>query len=216
MFVLVFANGKLAGIDWLKAYLRDAAAIIAANGGARHIVEAGYQPDVIIGDMDSLSGPDNSQLQLSGAQMLSYPEDKDETDLELALTYAFENYDADILVMGALGGRLDQTLANILLLADAKFSGRRIEIREAHQRAWLVEKSTRIQADIGDLVSLIPIGGDVHVAGTTGLKWPLQDERLIFGGSRGISNVLTDEVAEVTLKSGCLICVVSDGQRIDE
>ncbi len=216
MFVLVFANGKIAGFDWLKIYLRDARAIIAANGGAQHILAAGRQPDVIIGDMDSLPAEEQNQMRISGVQIINHPVDKDETDLELALNYAFENYDADILVMGALGGRLDQTLANILLLADAKFSGRRIEIREAHQRAWLVEKSTRIQANIGDLVSLIPISGDVHVAGTSGLKWPLQDERLIFGGSRGISNVLTNEVAEITLKSGRLICVLSDGQRIDE
>lgn len=215
MCILIFANGKLTGLDWIKPYIRDAKVIIAANGGARHVLAAGYQPDVIIGDMDSISRADKEQLQESGTQILIYPEDKDETDLELALTYAYENYDADILIIGALGGRLDQTLANILLLADAKYSGRRIEIREDHQRAWLVDKSTRIQAHAGDLVSLIPIGGDVHVAGTTGLKWPLQDERLIFGGSRGISNVLTGEVAEVTLKNGRLICVVSDGQRID-
>lgn len=216
MFVLVFANGKLTTFDWLKPYLNDARIIIAADGGVRHILEAGYKPDVVIGDMDSLSEEDNDQLKFSGLQILSHPVDKDETDLELALTYAFENFDEDILVMGALGGRLDQTLANILLLADSRFSGRRIEIREPNQRAWLVEKSTRIQAKIGDLVSLIPVGGDVHIANTTGLKWPLYDERLIFGGSRGISNVLTDEVAEVTLKSGRLICVLTDGQRIDE
>lgn len=215
MCVLVFANGKLSGLDWIKPYIREVEVIIAANGGTRHVLAAGYQPDIVIGDIDSISRADDKKLRDSGVQIIDYPVDKDETDLELALTYAFENYDGDILILGALGGRLDQTLANILLLADAKFAGRRIEIREAHQRAWLVDKSTQIQAHVGDLVSLIPIVGDVHVAGTKGLKWPLQDERLVFGRSRGISNVMTEEDAEITLKSGRLICVVSDGHWVN-
>jgi thiamine pyrophosphokinase len=215
MCILIFANGKLSGLEWIKPYLREAKVIIAANGGTRHVLAAGYQPDVVIGDMDSISRADNDQLRDSGVRIIDYPVDKDETDLELALTYAFENYDGDILIIGALGGRLDQTLANILLLADVKFARRRIEIREAHQRAWLVDKSTRIQAQVGDLVSLIPVGGDVQVAGTTGLKWPLQDERLDYGRSRGISNVLIEEVAEITIKSGRLLCVVTDRNWID-
>jgi thiamine pyrophosphokinase len=215
MCILIFANGKLSELDWIKPYLREAEVIIAANGGTRHVLAAGYQPDVVIGDMDSISRADNDQLRDSGVRIIDYPVDKDETDLELALTYAFENYEDDILIIGALGGRLDQTLANILLLADVKFARRRIEIREAHQRAWLVDKSTRIQAQVGDLVSLIPVGGDVQVAGTTGLKWPLQDERLDYGRSRGISNVLIEEVAELTIKSGRLLCVVTDRNWID-
>jgi thiamine pyrophosphokinase len=215
MYILIFANGKLTGLDWIKPYFQDAKVIIAADGGAKHVLAAGHQPDVLIGDLDSISRADYDRLQEVGVQILEYPEDKDETDLELALTYAIENYEDDILILGALGGRLDQTLANILLLADAKFIGRRIEIREDHQRAWLVDKRTTIKANAGDLVSLIPIGGDVHVAQTTGLKWPLQNDRLIFGGPRGISNVLIDEMAEISLQNGRLICVVSDGQRID-
>jgi thiamine pyrophosphokinase len=215
MFILVVANGKLAELEWLRPILKNAEVIIAADGGARHVMNLGREPDVVVGDMDSLSPADFDQLRANGVKMLAHSPEKDETDLELALRYAIEEFDGDIFIAGALGGRLDQTLGNILLLAQDHLSGRRVEIREAHQRAWLVKGTTQIHGAAGDVVSLIALGGDVNVAETAGLKWPLCDEQLGFGPSRGISNVMTGDVAEVRLNSGQLLCVHIDGKWLD-
>ena len=211
MSVIIFANGQLEESAWLDPILSQASAIIAADGGAHHVVRLNLFPDIVIGDMDSLGQDVQLLLKTAGVSMLVHPPEKDETDLELALLYAFEHYEDDIIVVAALGGRLDQTLGNILLLTHDKLSGRRIEIREPGQRAWLVRSRTEIEGKVGDTVSLVPLGGDVKIRATRGLHWPLMNEILSVGPSRGISNIMTDREANVFVEYGLLLCIHQDG-----
>ena len=132
---------------------------------------------------------------------------KDETDLELALLYAVTHFAEDIQIFGSLGGRLDQTIGNIFLLAHPAFSERNIVLVESDQRAWLVTSDTQISGSVGDTVSLIPIGEEVQIRQTTGLQWQLLDEKLLLGPARGISNVMTAKTATVSIETGRLLCV---------
>lgn len=215
MTILIFANGEINEVEWIRPYLERATAVIAADGGTRHLLRLNHPPDIVMGDMDSLPDEARPWLATAHTRLLAYPPAKDETDLELALLYAAENYADPLLIFGALGGRLDQMLANILLLAHPGLHGRAIQLVTAHERAWLVRDHTEIHGQIGDLVSLIPLGGDAHIANTTGLQWPLQDDVLAFGLARGVSNVLTPALsaaevavpATVTLHTGQLLCI---------
>lgn len=213
MTVLIFANGEINEVEWIRPYLETATAVIAADGGTRHLFRLNHPPDIVMGDMDSL--PDEARPWLAAAhtRLLAYPPAKDETDLELALLYAAEKYADPLLIFGALGGRLDQMLANILLLAHPGLHGRAVQLVTAHERAWLVRDHTEIHGQIGDLVSFIPLGGDAHVAATTGLQWPLQDDVLAFGLARGVSNVLTAVTATVILHTGLLLCIHTKSSR---
>lgn len=216
MSVLIFANGYIGEKGWLRPYLDDATAIIAANGGARHLLELGHLPDIVIGDMDSLAAEAQERLQRAGARFIGHPAEKDQTDLELALMYAAAHYSDTILLFGSLGGRLDQTLANILLLTHPALSGRRVQLLNRHERAWLIVTEGQISGAVGDIVSLVPLRGDVHVISTTGLHWPLRNERLAFGLARGISNVMTAELATVTIQSGYLLCIHTDQEWVSK
>jgi thiamine pyrophosphokinase len=207
MSVLIFANGEMAEWEWAKPYLEQATAVIAADGGARHALTMGRTPDVVIGDMDSLSPATQKQLAAAGARLIRHDVAKDETDLELALLYAIAHYEEAIWLLATLGGRLDQALANVLLLAHPALAGRAVYLVEPGQRAWLVTGRTTIDGRVGDIVSLIPIGGDAKVAATTGLRWPLANETLIFGLARGVSNVMTAVSASVTVDSGRVLCL---------
>lgn len=207
MTVLVFANGDLEEIEWIRPYLEMATAVIAADGGTRHLWRLDHLPDGVIGDMDSLPGEARQWLNAANIPLIMAQEDKDETDLELALLYTAKRYDEAILIFGASGGRLDQTLANILLLAHPALKSRRVEILARYERAWLVTADSEIQGDAGDTVSLIPLGGDVLVRNTEGLLWPLTDEILTFGPARGVSNKMTASVAKVSVASGTLLCI---------
>jgi len=208
MSVLVFANGDVEDVEWIRPYLSEATAVIAADGGTRHLMRLNHVPDVVIGDMDSLPEEARSLLASADVQLLEHPQDKDETDLELALLHAVTRYAAeDILLFGVLGGRLDQLLANIMLLAHPALDGRRVVLVNQYERAWLVSDGTWIEGSVGDRISLIPLGGDVRVAHTDGLRWPLQDEILAFGPARGVSNVMTESIATIVLQSGRLLCV---------
>lgn len=206
MSSLIFANGDLEPGAWLQPYLAQATRLIAANGGSRHLYQLNQPPDVIIGDLDSLSEEIRTWLQTAATQFIPHPPEKDETDLELALLYAAQ-FEQDIFILGALGGRLDQTLANILLLAHPALEGRQVQLVEPYQRAWLTEAEVVVNGRAGDTLSLIPLGGDVTIERTTGLKWPLQNDVLHFGPARGVSNILVADQAKVWLANGRLLCI---------
>lgn len=207
MSVLVFANGELDPSDWVRPYLEAATVVVAADGGVRHLLGLSYFPDVLLGDLDSLPTGASEQLRDHSTRIVAHEAAKDETDLELALLYAAKNYDEEILIFGGLGGRLDQMFANILLLMHPDLRGRPIRFQTQYQRIWLIEDEETVEGQVGDTLSLIPLGGDVKVAGTEGLRWELQDEVLAFGPTRGVSNEMLSETARVRVREGHLLCV---------
>lgn len=207
MALLIFANGVLDEVEWIRPYLAQATAVWAADGGGRHLFRLEHLPDKVIGDMDSLEP--ELQAWLAGNQIPfdQHPPEKDETDLELALLLAGERPENDIWLFGLLGGRLDQMLANIFLLNHPALVGKTVQLITPTERAWLVRQQTAIVGQVGDLVSLIPLSGDAQGVSTTGLQWTLQAETLRLGQARGISNRLTAEKATITLESGLLLCI---------
>lgn len=213
MSILIFANGDLQPGKWIEPYLDKATLVIAANGGLEHVLALELQPDVLIGDLDSTSQSLVNQVRMTGATIVEHPVDKDETDLELALSYAVEKRPNEILIFAAFGGRLDHMLANIQLLANAGLASSSVKLVDTRQSAWLVRDETEIHGKQGDTLSLIPLGGSVRVGSTAGLRWSLRDEVLEFGNTRGISNVMTADRAVVTVNSGLLLCVHTEGDR---
>jgi thiamine pyrophosphokinase len=207
MVLLIFANGILDEVEWIRPYLTQATAVWAANGGSGHLYRLNHLPDRVIGDMDSLETAVRDWLIAADVSFDQHPIIKDETDLELALLLAASQFDEEIWLFGTLGGRLDQMLANIFLLTMPALAGRIVKVITPTEQAWLVRRQTEIVGRVGQTVSLIPLAGDVQVAKTAGLRWPLQDETLVFGQARGVSNRLTAEKATVTLASGLLLCV---------
>lgn len=206
-FVLVFANGVIENIAWIEPYLSRAQAVIAADGGIRYPLALGQIPDTLIGDLDSLPEGIDEQLADWDMELIRYPSAKEETDLELALLHARRRFpDAELLVLGGFGGRLDQTLGNITLLAHPELIGHSVTLIDEYETARLITAEATITGRAGDVVSLIPLGGPVRVRETIGLRWPLQDEILDFGPTRGISNEMTGKRATVRLSDGMLLC----------
>jgi thiamine pyrophosphokinase len=215
MTVLVFANGELDEAEWIRPRLEAADAVIAADGGLRHVLALDRWPDVLIGDMDSLPPGAGDGLAAESVEIITFSHDKNETDLELALMHAAKHYSGPIEIYGAVGGRLDQTMANISLLAHPALEGREVRLMEPREALWLVTDIATITGAVGDTVSLIPMQGDVVVHATAGLRWPLQDETLKFGRARGVSNELVSQVATVEVASGQLLCVHTTQLRSD-
>ena len=213
MDVLIFANGDepAEGWGWVNRYLSAGQILIAADGGARHLSKLNLLPNVVVGDLDSMNGASAEEMSGQDIAFVHSPMDKDESDLELALIYAAQNFEGRILVFGATGGRFDQTISNALLLSHQALRGREVILIEPHQRAWLVDDEAVIQGSKGDLVSLLPIWGGVKVKRTSGLKWSLREEWLHPGPARGISNVMTGSLVTVEIDSGHLLCVHTDG-----
>jgi len=205
---VIFANGDLQDRELARSALQPGDCIIAADGGGRHCLTLGVKPAVVIGDFDSLTQEELQQFKEQGAEIVGHPARKNETDLELALLYAVERGAGEILVLGALGSRLDMSLSNFLLTAHEQLRHHKISFLAGKQRIYPIYSQAWVEGQPGDVVSLLPIGGDVSGVTTKGLEYPLKDETLGFGTTRGISNVLLGNAVTVTIRAGILLCIV--------
>ncbi len=215
MKALVFANGEIDDGAMVERALEHAhdALIVAADGGARVAAHYGLTVNTVIGDMDSLSDGEIETLTAAGASVLRYPPEIVETDLELALLWAAAHGADWLRVIGATGGRLDQILSNIYLMALPALAGRDAQLVAGKQAAWLAQPgTTRISGAKGDTISLIPLNGTVRGVRTEALYYPLRDEDLYFGPARGVSNVMTADAAEVGVREGVLLVVHTMGR----
>jgi thiamine pyrophosphokinase len=130
---IIFANGEVNGPIPIEAQSQPGDIIIAADGGSINCLKNGMMPDILIGDLDSLSQERVLSFESAGIKIIRFPERKDYTDLELAVQYAIGEEFQEILILGALGQRWDQTLANLLLLAAAPFTGANIKLIDGQQ-----------------------------------------------------------------------------------
>lgn len=210
MTVLIFANGDILGVDeddWTFPFFESATKIIAADGGARHLQEMQRAPDIVMGDLDSIDAVLLRKWSNAGIEVIQYNAEKDETDLELALRYTAEHYTEQIIVFGGFGGRLDQSLSNVLLLAHPAFVSRQIKFVDRYQEAFLIKQDAELKGVPGDIISLVPLTEKVQISGTTGLKWELNNESLELGLTRGVSNVMISNEASIAIRSGYLLCI---------
>jgi thiamine pyrophosphokinase len=203
MHALVFANGDLGD----TAQPQDVDLVLCADGGFRHAKALGIRPDVVIGDLDSLPDREREALETHDVCLVRHPRAKDETDLELALLYAAEQGAQQITVLGVRGGRLDHELGNLLLLVHPALRGTDVRLRAGGQEAMLIAGERVLSGKAGDLLSLLPVGGDAHGITTEGLEYALRDETLRLGPARGVSNVFVDQVVSVRVRSGLLLAI---------
>ncbi len=182
--------------------------VIAADGGLRHVQALGWPAHCLVGDFDSLEPGVPEELRSRGSEVFQYPADKDEIDFELALHLARRRGYGRMEVLGALGGRWDMTLAN-LFLPRAGWDSDAIRFRHGPWTllAALGPAALTVEGRAGDLLSLIPLGEDVAGVRLAGCRYPLAGETLQAGYSRGLSNVLTEGEARLSLESGTLLVI---------
>jgi thiamine pyrophosphokinase len=205
--ILIFANGVLPDPQKARSLVKSDDFIICADGGARYALDLGLDPGLVIGDFDSLGPGESEKAERAGAQIIRYPHDKNETDLELALYHALELKPSSIVIIAALGNRLDQTLGNVALLSDSRLDELNVRLDDGVEEAFFCRSQSELHGVSGDIVSLIPWGDSVKGVRTEGLKWPLKNEILQPEKTRGISNELLGNSATVNLSSGLLLIV---------
>ncbi len=204
MNAVIVANGELSNNARLQNIWQQTELRIAADGGARNArLFLERAPQVVIGDMDSVDKETRVWLAAHHAELIQYPRAKDETDLELALQLAHARGADEITILGALGGRVDQFLANALLLAQYA----NLKIVDAASELWIGKGNDVVHGAKGEIVSLIPLDAKVQGITTKDLEYPLRDETLERGSTRGISNVMLGERAQVSFKRGMLLIV---------
>ena len=203
MQALIVLGGDAPGRALLESCMRDADMVIAADSGLAAFDAAELEPDLLVGDMDSV--PADVLEKYAGR----IPEHrlnciKDDTDGVDALDMAIARGAEKITLLGALGGRLDHALANVMLLVRAHRKGAKAEILSESVRISRVDGYASLSGAKGDTVSLLPLG---RAEGVTlkGFFYPLDQAALESDYPLGISNVVTDDQAEIKADSGDLI-----------
>ena len=202
---IILANGELPDLSQARLLLHAADYVICADGGTRYALALALTPDLIIGDLDSADQEALQKFRDQGVKVESHPQDKNETDLELAIQRAMERGPTEIVIVAGLGGRLDQSLANIMLLTDLRLSAFHVKLDDGLEEIFLCRDQAILYGKRGDIVSLLPWQGPVSEVQTTNLKWTLRKETLYPDKTRGISNEMTDDVASISIGSGLLL-----------
>jgi len=187
---------------------------IAADGGIRHAHRVDRDPDMLIGDLDSITADDLRRAEAASTTVLRHPTTKDATDLELALDLASTRTAdmtgvVEVLVVGGHGGRTDHLLGNMLLLSAPRYAELQVSAWCGADVLHIVHDALTLAGPVGSTVSLLAVHGPASRVTTDGLRYPLSAAELLPGSSLGISNVITATPARISVGGGVLIVVHS-------
>ena len=206
---IIIIGGVRPDVNLVAALESEGALVIAADSGAVHAKAAGLTIDIAVGDFDSIPPTLLKELESAGVKIERHPAVKDATDLELAIDVAIREGADVITIVGGHGGRVDQSFANAFVIASPAY---------AHVSMHAILDSALVSVvhggggvtfvgDPGDVVTILPLHGDAVGVRTEGLEYPLQGEGLLAGTTRGVSNVLLDHEATVSIDEGTVLVV---------
>lgn len=202
MKVIIISGGNAPDQLILNKYITKESYIICADSGFDALTGTNINPNLCVGDMDSVKS------NLTGQTIQIYPKNKDKTDTEIAIDIAIEKGATDVILLGCCGNRLDHTLSNInmlKILLEHNITGK---IVDTNNILMLCDSQIQIQSVKHHYCSLIPLTKCTGIT-TDGLKYSLKNENLNSKTSRGISNEFNSKTATITLKSGLLLVVIS-------
>lgn len=203
--VLVLAGGEVVS-EAVGATLPQHDFVIAADSGVLQAEVLGLTVDLAVGDFDSI--PDEALRELDELDRTErHPEEKDQTDLELALDAARKRGAARIVVIGGGGQRADHALANALLLTSEAYRDIAMEAHTGDAVLTVVRGRRELRGALGELISLLAVGGHAQGVTTAGLRYSLSDEKLASASTRGVSNEFTGACAVVEVRDGVLLAV---------
>lgn len=206
--VLIFSGGRLG--KWALAEIKEGDILIGADRGAFFLVEHGFQPDLALGDFDSVSEHELERIRQNSKTFLSFdPVMKDWTDTELAMNRALEMCPSEIRLFGAIGTRFDHSLANLHLLYKCVQQGIPCTIVDENNDIRLIDQETVIVKGRFSHISLLPFTHQVTGITLEGFRYPLHKATLTSGHSLGISNVLLGERARIIIETGLLLVIQS-------
>lgn len=212
MKIAILANGAW-DLEWGSQVLKEVDFLICVDGGANYAALSGRVPDLLIGDLDSITPEILNQCEIAGCVIKRFPCEKDETDLELALICAEEQAclvrERDIWLYGGTGKRIDHFMGNIALMLAYARKGYRIRLVDPDHECWILQSHEVIRGSVGQELSLIALS-EKAVVTTEGLYYPLTQGVLLQDSSRGISNVFLGEEVVIQVHSGTVMVVLNE------
>jgi thiamine pyrophosphokinase len=204
----VFLNGSPGPPGLIRKVAGLADLVVAADGGARHALEVGVVPDLIVGDLDSLGEELAREAERRGASLERHPARKDKMDGHLAVLAARRLGASEADLLCATGGRISALFAVPHVLLAAERVGLRSTVVAGWGRAFVVEDGSRtVGGRPRDGVSIFPLSGPASGVTLEGFAYPLHEARLEPGDTLGFHNELTGREARVSVRSGTLLVI---------
>lgn len=205
------APGPLAERE-LWALLSEHPYVVAADGGAEHLLRLGLAPHLLAGDGDSLSMVAREACRNKGTEFVDLPREKDFTDAEAAfLAVSAAGYHR-MAVFGAFGGRLDHLLGNLLLPLALRESWANCTFYGEGFTAYYSFGYSVLHGRPGDTVSLLALSATVNNITLRGFKYPLLNTNTTLGASLCISNELIENTGNITFDNGIMLIIHYSGQ----
>ncbi len=206
MKALILAGSDVTVTVALRELCEGADFVVAADSGVRHAAALEVTPDLIVGDFDSATEKDLALYPNVPRQ--THPVRKDSLDLELALQEAAAQGATDFIIVGALGGRLDQTLAALFIAARLQ-PRYKIVLHSGDAAAYPLCS--------GDVLTLaVPAGITFSILSLVsselsleGSSYPLTHAELRFGIGLGVSNETTGKPLIVALHKGSALLLLN-------
>lgn len=208
MHSLIVCGGTPPTKRLLEQEISNADLIVGADSGGYALLGYGFTPDLVIGDMDSFAYTNHE-----GINILEDP-DQETNDLEKALSYVLEKGYTSCVVLGTLGKRIDHTMKNLSVFCRYWHKFESLIYRDDYGDTILTRSPFEQEFSIGTKISFFPVGTPVEEFTSTGLKYPLTNSRLEFGGQDGTSNEVTEPKIRVTFKDGFLGVFIGNGQKM--
>ncbi|MBE7050204.1 MAG: thiamine diphosphokinase [Ruminococcaceae bacterium] len=211
MRAVIISNGIIENYEYFKRKIKEDDFVICADGAIKHCINMHVVPNLWIGDFDSCDNEEYTQKYsyLKSVPVISLNPQKDETDTHYACNVAIEKGCTDILIIGALGKRMDHAISNIGLLEHLLSRGINGRIEDEHNTISVFSDTYISEAD-RKYISLIPLDKEVNVKKTDGLLYPLENHIMKRGYSLGISNEKKKNSIVITLTSGTMLVIESE------
>jgi thiamine pyrophosphokinase len=208
---LIVTGGEI-NKNFLKKHLKinKYDIIIAVDKGLETLDILNINPNYVVGDFDSIDKTILRKYENTQIEIIKLNPEKDLTDTHSAINLAIGLKSKKIIIIGAIGTRLDHTIANIHILKLAIDKGINIKIINETNEITLINNSIKIYKDQNyKYISLIPLTTTVENITLKGFKYPLTKRTLYIGDSLGISNEQLQQEGEIQLEKGILILIRS-------
>ena len=182
--------------------------VIAVDSGFDNSRILGILPDIVIGDLDSISANGLETVEKQSIQIISFPEDKDKSDLELAILHASRSC-TSVTIVDSGAGRVDHLWGVFSAMASTVASMISCKAFVGSSFIKVVRDDYVVQQLANNLVSIFPFGGVAEGVTLSGFRWNLKHETLNPGSTRGLSNEIVEGLGNISVQKGVLFVMQS-------
>ena len=209
MKALIIANGNISNYNLLSTLVQENDFILCADGGINHLMQINVIPNLVVGDLDSVLQDGIDYIKNNNILVEKFPVMKDETDTDLAINYLILGGYKEITIIGGIGSRIDHTIGNIFLLRRLNINHIKGCIINENNIIYLVDKEIKLFKKQDYYTSVIPISMSGIEITTNGFLYPLSNEYIEFGSTRGISNEIKRDMGIISIHKGEALVIQS-------